>query len=243
LRGDVGLYSFGPGKPLFTVRGGVAVTNRADLHEKLHRYREAHMQRMPIKESIKRRVRLAVSCLSQSDAGYALALRLGLERNSFERSATEIPDSYATPYADFQARMGLSLLRKLDAIEARRREMVMFYDRELRDIPGIFRAPIVEGATYSYYTARVPQRDAIEFSQRLYRRGIQSGRTFDYAAPDFAQYRAYRRHPVPRAEQAGREAVNLPIHANLSRARAQFIVDQVRRVLQADPQKVSLQKV
>ena len=231
LRGDVGLFSFGPGKPLYTIRGGMCVTNDANLYEKLCAYRDEHMNRLPFKEWAKRWGRLVVTCLSASDATYGLAIRLGLANNSFERWATTIPDSYDTVYADFQARMGLVLLKKADMLLARRQAIATAYDQKLRDIPGFIPAPLVEGASYSYYTTRVRNRDTLQFSQKMHQQGIQTGRTFDYAVPQLEKYHRYVNSRFPQAECAGREAANLPIHVTLSEAKIGLIADSVRRIL------------
>jgi perosamine synthetase len=231
LRGDVALFSFGPGKPLFTVRGGIVVTNNSDLHEKLRGYRDEQMNRLPFKEWAKRWARLMVTYLSQSDTIYGLILRLGLADNSFERSATSMPDSYATPYADFQARMALALLNKADMLLAKRRAIVALYDRELKGVPGFVPARIVEDATYSYYTARVRKRDALQFSQKMWKRNIQTGRTFDYAVPNLEKYHPYTQNRFPEAEQAGQEVINLPIHISLSETKIGFIAYNIRQVL------------
>jgi dTDP-4-amino-4,6-dideoxygalactose transaminase len=232
LRGDVGLFSFGPGKPIFTVRGGVAVTNRADLYEKLQTYRDNHMNGLPAKEWTKRWARLLVTYFSQNDLTYGLAIQLGLVDTNFERSTTSIADSFDTAYADFQARIGLALLGKREMLLAERQAAVALYNRELNGIPGFTPAPIVEGATYTYYTARIKNRDMLQFSQKMYQRGIQTGRTFDYAVPDFKEYRPYVRSVFHRAEQVGQEIINLPIHIGLSEAKVRFIANNVRQILQ-----------
>lgn len=48
LRGDIGVFSFGPAKPLYTVQGGVAVTNSLDLYNKIKAYRDREMSWLPI---------------------------------------------------------------------------------------------------------------------------------------------------------------------------------------------------
>jgi perosamine synthetase len=232
LRGDAGIFSFGPGKPLFTVRGGVIITNSAKLYESLQNYRNEYMSWLPPGQWARRWARLMVTYFSQSDLLYSLMLGLGLVDNGFERSATSIPRDYATAYADFQARIGLALLDKVNMMLAKRRASVDLYDQELGDIPGFTPAPIVEGATYSHYTARVKSRDALQFSQKMYKRGIQTGRTFDYAVTNLKKYRPYVKNRFPRAEQAGQEIVNLPIHIGLSEARIRFIANNVRQILQ-----------
>jgi perosamine synthetase len=231
LRGDVGLFSFGPDKPLYTVRGGVCVTNDANLYERLLAYRDQNMNQLPFKEWAKRWARLMVTYFSKSDATYDLALRLGLLDKGWERPATCIPNDYATAYADFQARIGLVLLNKADLLLDKRQAIVAMYERKLEGIPGFMPAPIIEGATYSHYTARVKNRDAVQFSQKMYQRNIHTGRTLDYAVTCLDQYRPYVQRRCPQAEQAGQEVVNLPIDVNLSKTQVDFVADNIRQVL------------
>jgi dTDP-4-amino-4,6-dideoxygalactose transaminase len=231
LQGDIALFSFGPDKPLYTVRGGVCVTNDTNLYERLRAYRDQHMNQLPFKEWAKRWARLMVTYFSQSDTTYDLALRLGLLDKGLGRSATCIPNSYATAYADFQARVGMVLLDKADMLLAKRQTIVALYERRLKGIPGFIPAPIIEGATFSHYTARARNRDALQFSQKMYQRSIQTGRTFDYAVTCLDQYRPYVQHRCPHAEQAAQEVVNLPIHVNLSESQVDFVADNIRQVL------------
>ncbi len=231
LRGDVGLFSFGPGKPLYTVRGGVCVTDDADLYEKLKAYRDQYMNQLPFKEWAKRWARLVITYSTQHAFVYRLALRLGLVSKGFRHSTTCMPDSYATAYADFQARIGLALLDKANWLLDKRRAIAAWYDHNLQGIPGLAPAPVVEGASYTYYTARVQNRDAVQFCEKMYQRDIHIGRTFSYALTCLAPYRPYARRQCPHAEQAGHEIVNLPIHANLSEKQADFIADNIRQVL------------
>jgi dTDP-4-amino-4,6-dideoxygalactose transaminase len=232
LQGEAGLFSFGPGKPLFTVRGGVVTTNKADLYEKLRDYRGRQMNQLPPKELAKRWVRLLITLFSQSDATYGLATRLGLVNISFERIATTMAESYNTAYADFQARMGLALLRQTELLRVQRCTRVAWYNQTLSNICNFIPAPMMEGATYTYYTGRVKNRDGMQFSQKMYQRGIQTGRTYDYAVPGFPQYRSYAHKSFPRAEQAGQEVINLPIHIELTEEKTRLIAENVRHILQ-----------
>jgi dTDP-4-amino-4,6-dideoxygalactose transaminase len=231
LQGDIALFSFGPGKPLYTVRGGICVTDDANLYERLLAYRDQYMNQLPFKEWAKRWARLMVTYFSKSDTTYDLALRLGLLDKGRGRSPTCIPDSYATAYADFQARIGLVLLNKADLLLAKRQALVALYERKLEGIPGFMPAPIIEGATYSHYTARVKNRDAVQFSQKMYQRNIHTGRTLDYAVTCLDQYRPYVQRRYPQAEQAGQEVVNLPIHVSLGKTQVDFVADNIRQVL------------
>jgi perosamine synthetase len=237
LRGDMAVFSFGHGKHLYTVDGGGVVTNSAELYEKLKAYRDKEMNSLPWKVWAKRLARLingymmlnaslldVLDRLSQTGPMRRARDKLGLVH-------IEMPDDYATAFADFQGRIGLAQLHKADSIIARHRAWAEYYDRELHDIPGIRSAPIIPGATYASYTLQVERRDEIGFRQRICAEGIsiEEGTRFDYVLPYMKPYRSYMKGTYPHAEQAAREVVNLPNYAGLSATSGRHIVETIRR--------------
>jgi perosamine synthetase len=239
LRGDVGLFSFGPAKPLFTIRGGMIVTNNAEIHEKLKSYRDREMNQ--------RWALLVIHYLLSKNSIYGLTWRLNLSKvtihnlvprlrsaeEGHQHSTSSLAGDYAIRYTDLQARIGLAQLRKSDFILSQRRALAKLYGEVLCEIPGLAPAPIVDGASYSLYTVRVKDRDAICFCQQMRARGIETGRTFSYALPNMKEYRSYSRGLYPYAEQVGREVVNLPAHTDLTEEQIRYIADNVRQVLRA----------
>jgi len=237
LRGDLGLFSFGAGKPISTFKGGALVTDSSDLYEKIRAYRDKEMNRPLFKTRAKRWVWLLASYLVFRGWIYGLWHRRRAQLTGDVGPESNLPPGY-TPgditmaYPDFQARVGLVQLRKLDSMLAQRRDLAELYDRELRDVPGLSPAPIIPGATYSHYTLRVPRRDEINFPLRMLAQGVAVDQTYDYALPLLKPYRPYARGEYPRAEQAAREVVNLPIYPGLSTASARYVTECTRRVLQ-----------
>lgn len=238
LQGDVGLVSFGPGKQLYTVRGGVLVTNSAEIYQKLKTYRDQEMSQLPPREWAKRWVRLLITYFTQYPVFYRLMQQAGLANpgsipavlNATLGSA--IPPDAATAYANFQANLGLAQLKKLSAIIAKRRAWADFYQRELAGQPGLTLAPVIPGGFYVYYTVRVQERDG--FYQAMRSRGIQVGLNYDYALPAWKDYGKYARGQYPNALQAAAEVVNLPNYATLREAEARTIVQSVRQFLHPD---------
>lgn len=237
LRGDIAIFSFGPRKHLYTIQGGVVVTNSAELYEKIKAYRDREMNRLPWKVWARRLARLingylmlnaplleVLDWLHHTGPMQRVRGKLGLAQ-------ADMPNDYATAFADFQGRMGLAQLRKFDFVLARHRAWAEFYNRELRDIPGIRLPPIVAGATYTPYTPRIERRDEIGFCQRMRAQGIEVITSFDYVLPYMKQYRPYAKGEYPQAEQAAREVVNLPNYPGLSATNARYIVESVRRSL------------
>lgn len=247
LQGDVGLFSFGPGKPLFTLRGGVIVTNDAQLYERLRSYRDREMDCLSLKEWAKRWVLLMIHYLLSWNSIYSLTWRLNLSKTTIHSLASRLrlakeahlhptlalPGDYATRYTDLQARIGLTQLRKSDLILSQRRAMAKLYGEMLREIPGLTPAPIVDRASYSLYTVRVRDRDAINFCQQMRAKGVEVGCTFDYSVPGLERFRPYARGPYPYADQTGREVVNLPVYSGLTEEQVRYVANSARRVLEA----------
>jgi perosamine synthetase len=238
LQSDLSLFSFGPAKHLFTVQGGIIATNSADLYGKIQAYRDREMADLPMALWMKRWARLLFSYMPFMKS-MLNRLRKGIQNgttpdpgsNDSNSMPTLVEPDYATAYADFQARVGLSQLHKLEVILERRKEMAEFYTRELRDIPGLTPAPIVPGANYSHYTVRVQRRDEIGFSQQMQDKGIEVGQVYDHVLPFRERFRPYAKDSYPNTEQATREVVNLPIHPTLKLLETKYIVGCVRHIL------------
>lgn len=239
LRGDIGLFSFGHAKHLFTVQGGIIATNSAELYEKIRAHRDQEMAHLPVALWAKRWMQLLLSGMPFAKSvlhelrgrtqGVTVPHRASSDPNSL---STLVEPDYDTAYADFQARVGLCQLGKLDAILNRRRELVECYDRELCDIPGLTPAPIVPDATYSHYTMRVARRDEIDFTHRMHVKGVEVGQVYDHVLPFRRRFRPYAKDNYPNTERATREVVNLPVHPKLTTSEAQYIATCTRDVLQ-----------
>jgi len=237
LLGDMTIFSFSPGKHLYAVQGGVAVTNSADLYEKLKAYRDREMNSLPWKVWARRLARLVTGYMMLNGFLFESWSRINQTgpaqraRDQLGLTQIDMPGDYATAFADSHGRVGLAQLQKFDFILARHRAWAEFYDRELRNVPGISLAPIIAGATYMPYTLRVERRDEIGFCQRMHTKGVKVATSFDYVLPYVKPYRPYAQRTYLRAEQAAREVVNLPNYAGLSATSARHIVESVRRSL------------
>jgi dTDP-4-amino-4,6-dideoxygalactose transaminase len=236
---DVTLFSFGRGKQLYTISGGVLVTNSASLYERVKAYRDAEMNRLPASVWRRRSLQVLTAYLAQSAILETALSRLKetgpvkQARDAVGLVRAVMPRDYATPYADFQGRLGLAQLDKLEQVLARNSALAEFYSNELADVAGITPAPIIPGAAYARYALRVERRDEIGFSRRMYALGVEVGLNFNYALPCLEPYRAYARGYYPRAEQAAVETVNLPLYPGLQLDEAHYAAECVRKVMQA----------
>ncbi len=237
LRGDLGLFSFGPGKLLCTIQGGVIVTNSARLYERIKAYRDKEMNQSSTKVWAKRWARFLANYIVFQKKIYGWRYRYRARtrftannvRPPSDPSPSPLPGDVATTLFDFQARIGLAQLNKLDTVLAKRRALAELYHQELRGTTAITLPPIIDGAAYSFYTLRVPRRDEIGFKQLMANCGVAVDQSYDYALPHLKPYQHLARQTYPRALQAAQENVNLPIYPGLSPTDARFVAECVRR--------------
>lgn len=236
---DVTLFSFGRGKQLYTISGGVFVTNSASLYERMKAYRDAEMNRRPASVWRRRCLQVLTAYLAQSATLETALSRLKnigpvkQARDAVGLVRAVMPHDYATAYADFQGRLGLAQLNKLEQVLARNTTLAEFYSDELADVAGVTPAPLIPGAAYARYALRVERRDEIGFSRRMYAMGVEVGLNFNYALPCLKPYQAYARGYYPRAEQAAAETVNLPLYPGLRLEEARYAVECAQKVMQA----------
>jgi dTDP-4-amino-4,6-dideoxygalactose transaminase len=114
-------------------------------------------------------------------------------------------------------------LRKYPEIVRRRQENARYYDQQLRGTPGLELPPLVEGATYSHYVVRVPDRRTVMEAMR--RQGVQLGNLIQYSVPHIAVYTQYAMgRSFRNSWLCSQNIINLPVHAHLTeRQRAQVV--------------------
>ena len=161
----------------------------------------------------------------------------GIGKSGFEASANKdrwweyhVTDFFPKMLpSDIAASIGLAQLRKLDAMQARRKSIWERYQREFAAVSWLLRpveAP--EGDRHSYFTycIRVPggKRDAL--AKYLYNEGIYT--TLRYHPLHMNPiYGSKARLPV--CERLNDEALSIPLHPGLADADAEKIVAAVKK--------------
>lgn len=128
--------------------------------------------------------------------------------------------------SDVNAAIGLAQLRKLDMLQARRREIWDRYQREFAGIQWLKR-PVDPGSdeqhSYFTYAIRVPARDRA--AKQLYDRGIYT--TLRYHPLHMNPiYKANVR--LPNSERLNDEALSIPLHPNMSDADVETVIEGIR---------------
>lgn len=238
ISSDVAFYSFGRAKQLYTIAGGVMVTDSDHIYEMLKAYRDQMMGRLPIKVWARRCLQVLTAYMALSGSLEEKVMRIknvGMvkqTRKAVGLVRDDLPQDYDTAYADFQGRIGLAQLRKLDGALARSWAIAEFYNRELQDVPGLTVAPMIPGATFPSFTVRIEQRDRIDFKRRMFDKGVEVGTNFRYVLPQLDVYRKFADGVYPQAEQASKQVVNLPSYPGLRMTEALRVVECTRSILQ-----------
>jgi len=111
----------------------------------------------------------------------------------------------------------------------KRREIAEFYHANLKSNSSIVLPPIVEGAIYSHYCARVKDRDG--FINKMREKGISIGCYFDYCIPELKAYWKYKKVEFPNSLICSREVVNLPNYLGLCQRELEYIINSLSTVL------------
>jgi aminotransferase len=199
--GDIGIYSFDPVKNLASCEAGGITAKNPTLIE------------------------------------YVRTLRYcGIGKSGFEASVTKdrwweynIVDFFPKMLpSDVSAAICLAQLRKLDALQARRRAIWDRYQKEFQELGWLVRPQDAgPGEQHSYFTycVRVANGRRDAFAKFLLERDIYT--TLRYHPLHMNPiYRSSAR--LPACERLNEEALSLPIHPNLSDADLDRIVDSVK---------------
>ena len=210
---DVTVFSFHPVKIVTTAEGGMALTNDAELAERMAMLRTHGITRD------------AARYCGNADAApppwYYEQQMLGFNYRM----------------TDVHAVLGLSQLRRLDTYIQRRNELARRYDRLLAGLP--LRLPVVRAenvSAFHLYAVRL-HRGAVSKSHHqlfdeLRRRGV--GVNVHYIPVHLQPYyRAlgFRPGQFPESEAHGAEALTLPLYPTLSDSDQDRVVDALRGAL------------
>ncbi|MCD5992986.1 UDP-4-amino-4,6-dideoxy-N-acetyl-beta-L-altrosamine transaminase [Pseudomonas sp. CDFA 602] len=204
------VFSFHPVKIITSGEGGMVMTNRPELAERLRRLRSHGMTRDP-------------QYMDESSHGpwYYQQIELGFNYRM----------------TDIQAALGLSQLSKLDVFLERRRAIVARYQQALAGLPlTLPRAQPDARSAWHLYVVRL-QTEHLKSSHReifeaLREAGI--GVNLHYIPVHLQPYyRALGFQPgdFPEAEHYYRQAISLPVFPAMSDMQQDHVIKQMRRLL------------
>ncbi len=214
-RGDFGLFSLGPGKPLSTGGGGIicARTPNAIVAREVARTWQ-ELSPPSALASGWALLRLALLSLAFHPLGWWLATRLSLHRAGEHQASWGYR---CTGLTESQAGIGLRLLARLDRINRQRRQKAEQLMAHLQVLDFVHIPPVPHSAEPIYLRLPVlvadeAQREAL--FQQLWAAGIGVGRM--YGRPLSEIFPDIATQPYPGAAYVARHLLTLPTHHYLT---------------------------
>jgi len=254
--GDVGIFSLEMHKNLPTWRGGVVITERDDVMELIEKEsKNFSTSPLPlisakVKSGIKHDLvtspvffPFVYPILRYSMLKDVEVINKSTRRKPQESQiASELPDVYKSYYTSFQARIGMSQLKEVDANIEKRIEYGRMYHEGLKDIEGLILPPLRsdKSITYLWYPLQCPDREALRLFMFEQGRDIALGHFINNAdSPTFEQY--YRDCPNARAVADG--LVYLPTYPSYSRRDVEKNIEVIKLYFSTQAKEMKQQPV
>jgi dTDP-4-amino-4,6-dideoxygalactose transaminase len=215
--GDVAVYAFNISKMMTSIFGGMLTFQDNALADKVRSWRDAHYQPAGRWKPIKRSLYLLAVYLAFNAKVYGLTWWLQEKTPLLDRftksyhldDKIHFPPDYLDQMLEVEAAVGLAQLARYEAIIARRRANVAWYEQHLDRREGWVFPPIVEGATYSHYVVRVPERKPVldEWANR----GVHLGELIQYSIPLLPEYARQGSSYCHRSMRASLNTINFPV--------------------------------
>jgi UDP-4-amino-4,6-dideoxy-N-acetyl-beta-L-altrosamine transaminase len=203
---EMTVFSFHPVKIITTGEGGMILTNRKNLYEKLLRLRTHGITRDP-------------------------ALMEGETHGPWYYQQIELGFNYRM--TDIQAALGLAQLRKVEKFVERRHYLAERYNEKLNDLPVTipYQHPETESA-WHLYVIRVEAARRREIFERLRAEGILVNVHYIpvHTQPYYERV-GFKTGDFPEAEAYYREALTLPLYYGLKEEEQDYVIGRLQEII------------
>lgn len=214
--GDVAVYAFNISKIIHSVFGGMLTFQDQELANKVRAWRDLNFNKASILKSIKRRAYLFSTYIAFNK--YIYGMTYWIQKNTklldlFTKAyhlddSIHFPPDYLENMSNFEASVGLVQLKKYPKIIKYRINMANNYSKNLKNRANWNLPPIIEGATYSHYPVRVPNKE--EVMEEYLQKGIQLGEVIEYSVPDLECYKNIG-DECPNSREASKTTINFRV--------------------------------
>ena len=236
---DGALFGLGIGKMLSATNGGMLLLRDAEVHKSVRSFRDRWLEGRSVFAELTGRV-YGLAAWAAFREPFLTAIDY-LEHNTsllyrftdkyYGKVGPSLPDEARARPLGFQAALGASQLRRIDALVAQRRAIASHYEQSLsREGFSVFESLAMP--TYSHFPLVVGDRAAV--LGELRRHGVQAGQLIDYCCPDLPGYEAHR-GTAPHAAWFAARMINLPNWAGMRIRQAERVVAALVRIRERIP--------
>lgn len=226
-RGEFGLFSLGPGKPMSTGGGGFVIANTPEGISTLSRGGQVLSQPGAL-GSLKAWARQSAFQLAFHPRGWWAATRIGLHRVGSHEASWGYQLSGLTPS---QAAVGRRLLPRLGAINTQRQQKAEALQAAIANSSSLNTVKIEQEAQPIFLRFPIiaesdQQREALY--EQFWANGIGAGRLYEKTLPTI--FRTETKWSFPGAEAIAKRLLTLPTHHYVTGADLQTMVQVLARV-------------
>lgn len=221
--GDLAIFGLNISKLITSIFGGMLTTVSDELAGPIRAWRDQYLRKPPSSKAWRRRFYLTAVYAAFNERNYGVinwlagntSLLDSLTKAYHLDEKIHFPPDHDEEMTAPEASVGLIQLKKYRTIVQERCDNAHYYFQALQGIPGLELPPLVEGATYSHFTIRVPDR--ANLLKYFLSRGIELGELIQYSLPHMKMYRDYISDPskYPNSLRCSESAVNLPVYRRL----------------------------
>jgi perosamine synthetase len=245
--GDVGVFSFEMHKNMPTWLGGVVISNRQDMVEKIRAELQSFSH--PALPGIAQKVKKGLIHDIASFPGLFQILTYPILRFSYlndvelvnsrvrrkpqeSKPAPELPDIYKSQFTSLQASLGLSQIQNVDRDIKKRVEYAHIYYEGLKDIDGLIMPPLrTDGShTYLWFPVLYTHRDNLLKFMYEQGRDIAAGHFTNVA--DSPQFEEFFRD-CPNSKKVEKELIYLPTYPSYSYSEVKKNIEVIRKYFEA----------
>lgn len=232
--GDAALFGLGISKTITSIFGGMLTFQDASLAEKVRSWRDNHFIPAGWLKNLRRFLYLLASYIAFNESVYGFTYWLQEKTpllNYFTKAyhldeKIAFPPDYLTTLSGTEAKVGLTQLNKYETIIKKRKELAFLYHNHLKSHSSWIMPPIIEGATYSHYVIRVPDKRAL--MRAAAQANIQLGELIEYSIPYLKEYQSYKGYrEYVNSKTCSKHLINLPLYADMEQETAQYIIKRI----------------
>lgn len=235
--GDAGLFGLNISKVMSSIFGGMLTFTDRALADRVRQWRDARLKPASRLKSVLRFAYLGATYPAFHQWPYGLVHYLQYRTTVLDRltkayhldAEVRFPPDANEQMLPIEARVGLAQLQKYGWMIERRRTHAARYLAGLGGVPGWALPPMPDGATFSHFPVRVPDRQAAV--DHFARHGVHLGEVVEYSVAHLPAYGRYAEGvDLPNSLYCSQHMINLPVHPQLTDAQCGRIVEIARLI-------------